>query len=117
MLLRPPISTLFPYTTLFRSALAVSGNGLNDSLNHGDDVLDVKGPVLLGLLKVLHRLQLVQDNVPFLLAQTDDVAELELLITGDENERVELLLDSGIEVIESRSEERRVGKECRSRWS
>src|SRR5690606_35554128 len=73
--------------------LAISGNGLQDRLNHGDDVLDVEGPIFLGLLKVLHRLQLVQDGIPLLLTETDDVAELELLITGNENERVELLLD------------------------
>ena len=35
----------------------------------------------------------------------------------DENQIIEKLTDVGLEVESVRSEERRVGKECRSRWS
>src|SRR5437867_13361914 len=51
MIRRPPSSTLFPYTTLFRSDVAV------DPLHHGvlvgggalrDEVVDVRRPVLDG---------------------------------------------------------------------
>src|SRR2546422_1161496 len=39
MIRRPPRSTLFPYTTLFRSVLGVS----EDIVLTGDDVLEVQG--------------------------------------------------------------------------
>src|SRR5437870_12972232 len=82
MLRRPPRSTLFPYTTLFRSVrdyAQVKADGT------------VSKPVAEAALKMLDV----------------DVLGLDLM------DRKLLLA-----VIEkfSRSEERRVGKECRSRW-
>src|SRR3712207_7558585 len=42
MIRRPPRSTLFPYTTLFRSPVATQYAGLlGDGLAHLDDVVDV----------------------------------------------------------------------------
>src|SRR3712207_8977416 len=41
MIRRPPRSTLFPYTTLFRSAVAVGGHGDEADLAAGVDVADL----------------------------------------------------------------------------
>src|SRR5690348_17669230 len=38
MIRRPPCSTLFPYTTLFRSVPHVDDDGLGESLGHGRPV-------------------------------------------------------------------------------
>src|SRR2546429_10001070 len=75
MIRRPPRSTLFPYTTLFRSHSTV-----------GYDLL-----VYVGCQRFVHYRQ-------------------------REEMRAELKERYGI-VLSTRSEERRVGKECRSRWS
>src|SRR2546422_10328153 len=97
MIRRPPRSTLFPYTTLFRSiyvqlahlareghrVVEVGGGGEDvggERLDLGEQRREVGVALGVGLLK--HRLH------PPLLRELD-----------------------------GRSEERRVGKECRSRWS
>src|SRR2546427_11373046 len=85
MIRRPPRSTLFPYTTLFRSDFFPLGVG------PGDDV--VRGGVCFGL-----------DVFFFTVALT--------LIGG--HQRFAFLFHS---LEHGRSEERRVGKECRSRWA
>src|SRR3712207_9458017 len=87
MIRRPPRSTLFPYTTLFRSEPEQQGQ------QQRADVLAVD-------VGVRHQDDLV-------VAQLRDV---------------ELVVDAGAEGGDHRldlvrSEERRVGKECRSRWS
>src|SRR3989449_9984789 len=94
MIRRPPRSTLFPYTTLFRSP----------------------GDVCKGEAERLNQLGL------------GDAKEFELLETrvqrvGDEVRLTHVLKYKPLgvrlltEPIQDRSEERRVGKECRSRWS
>src|SRR3712207_9161670 len=102
MIRRPPRSTLFPYTTLFRS----------DELPHAERLVVVPavtvtpGPLDLAALRsdpglgVLLLDGLVTSNV----------------VIGD---RVASSLSGPGDVIYDgdRSEERRVGKECRSRWS
>src|SRR5437667_12501407 len=70
MIRRPPRSTLFPYTTLFRSRMGKTR--INDLARE----LEVKSKAVLDYLHEI-----------------------------------------GVENVKSRSEERRVGKECRSRWS
>src|SRR3712207_9221141 len=97
MIRRPPRSTLFPYTTLFRSRC--SGR-----------TLDARK----------------EEAVTEFLAEADRAAPLEVCVFNiganvnfpilDTTERVfrkvwEMACYAG------RSEERRVGKECRSRWS
>src|SRR2546426_11999924 len=104
MIRRPPRSTLFPYTTLFRSAQSarapVGGLGrvevdavvapvtrarkLGDGheLDGGDAQVDKRGKML------------------------DDRLE-----GPGRRERAH------VQLVDDRSEERRVGKECRSRWS
>src|SRR2546422_9820958 len=104
MIRRPPRSTLFPYTTLFRSETgdAPRGRGVREvqTERRGEPRGDVAAPV--------------RDRR---LLETDDVGR----------ERSELARDHGQTLLEVlavaapaggwRSEERRVGKECRSRWS
>src|SRR2546422_8791190 len=96
MIRRPPRSTLFPYTTLFRSHLLqvlqlgtlLRGRVVADRLVVDGAVLHVRPMGLGHLHPVAVRLEAPVEH-PFRLA----------LLRRD------------------RSEERRVGKECRSRWS
>src|SRR5438034_11699866 len=88
MIPRPPSSTLFPYTTLFRSHHVVSAAQAGDRVEQDDDVF-----------AVLHQaLGLFDHHVGHL-----DVA-------------VRRLVERGRDHFDARSEERRVGKECRYRW-
>src|SRR3712207_9555871 len=96
MIRRPPRSTLFPYTTLFRSDFDVLV-GIN-LLREGLDLPEVS---LVAILDA--------DKEGFLrsgrsLIQT--IGRAARNVSGE----VHMYADK-------RSEERRVGKECRSRWS
>src|SRR3712207_9330377 len=111
MIRRPPRSTLFPYTTLFRS-------------EHGTGVIWITHDlgVVAGIadrVLVMYGGRCVEDGT------VDDVLErpahpytrgllgaLPDLATSDDGE-----LATVPGVPPARSEERRVGKECRSRWS
>src|SRR2546430_15820317 len=96
MIRRPPRSTLFPYTTLFRS-----WDGLDPKWNPGGLWRPVRvadsGPVRLSGLRAL------------CVEATEDRGRLQLTLTVD--------APAGPTSVRLRSEERRVGKECRSRWS
>src|SRR3712207_9282627 len=107
MIRRPPRSTLFPYTTLFRSADVkrlrdATGAGMMDckkALTESDgdydkavELLRIKGAKDVG--KRLER------------STTNGV------VVSKDNALLELDCETDF-----RSEERRVGKECRSRWS
>src|SRR2546427_12787942 len=96
MIRRPPRSTLFPYTTLFRST-------------------EVQRVVAYGAGPA----QLVQQRVDAL-AQIGLVAGLQQggeLVTAHARQRGRAA-QRGLQAARHlRSEERRVGKECRSRWS
>src|SRR5256884_9921565 len=95
---RPPRSTLFPYTTLFRS-LAGRGAGLATA-----GLLPVNGE---------HVGEVVVDDD----GAGDFVAELAAAIAA-QFAAADELHEVGLAVVfDDRSEERRVGKECRSRWS
>src|SRR2546426_11955567 len=96
MIRRPPRSTLFPYTTLFRSVLeAVAAAAelpaaeLRRAASVAGGIAQVAEAALTGGMTALERfsIRLMQPVLP-MLAQPAQ-----------------------------RSEERRVGKECRSRWS
>src|SRR2546425_12910843 len=129
MIRRPPRSTLFPYTTLFRSVdevahlvrsqvAAVLGNvlvvlpmvlllSLGYAQLFGHTPID--GPHAIAVLDSLSLLGMS----PLFAAFTGVLLFASSLIAGwAENWFVLRRLDSVI-----RSEERRVGKECRSRWS
>src|SRR2546429_8048527 len=95
MIRRPPRSTLFPYTTLFRSlsfTFFATNNG-GDALARAATTAEwLKHPSLALEFAGLHWLP-----IHFWM-----MASLSLLVRN---------------VTWGRSEERRVGKECRSRWS
>src|SRR2546422_11383237 len=101
MIRRPPRSTLFPYTTLFRS-LHIFGGEREELLR--------QGARLRGALAAQgeERLHLAEQRVGALRLERARfaVALQRLAVQAPLREDVA-----------QRSEERRVGKECRSRWS
>src|SRR5256884_7721721 len=99
MIRRPPRSTLFPYTTLFRSDLGMLARGdAMLAVSYGGETQEI-----IQLLEALKRLEMplvtLTGCVRSTLAQASDV-----------------VLDVSVRE-EARSEERRVGKEGRSRWA
>src|SRR3989454_7421862 len=122
MIRRPPRSTLFPYTTLFRSAVKVTRQvlevvpGVSVQGLGATAELEPVGQVEAG------KLTLKVSGVQGCLLATATVTVQERgLLAG-----VEAGQSSVVEVVRAvtmtvslplRSEERRVGKECRSRWS
>src|SRR2546425_13090410 len=99
MIRRPPRSTLFPYTTLFRSV-------------EGLPQLDIVGRQTHGGLELAQRLPPVP--LPKMDPPEVHVGELPRLVARGALR----LLEPRDRLLElARSEERRVGKECRSRWS
>src|SRR5690554_7983785 len=114
MIRRPPRSTLFPYTTLFRSHTRGYTQGVQNNI-HGDTISKERHVFLANntgynTLVTMSTGHLIPNgNLPFLgnihLGQLHN-ASGQLIANGDV---VFLTL--------FRSEERRVGKECRSRWS
>src|SRR3712207_9486792 len=118
MIRRPPRSTLFPYTTLFRSV---------DAANFPAEVRDQVIAIAVQLWEVFSKedATLVEVN-PLAKAPDGTVLALDAKVTLDENAGFRhtghaALEDSAsadpLEARAKRSEERRVGKECRSRWS
>src|SRR5689334_25249094 len=96
MLRRPPSSTLFPYTTLFRS---------------GEDFAQCLGNIEAW----------VHAGIPVCLLFSDPQGKgcrpLEILVCSSVRHPSRRTLHDEIANHKARSEERRVGKECRSRWS
>src|SRR3712207_9570759 len=119
MIRRPPRSTLFPYTTLFRS---VAMDAARTAKRLG---ADTKIVYRRGEQELPARLEEIQhakeEGIEFLFLSSP------IEILGDENAwvrgakciRMQLgeADESGRAAFSKRSEERRVGKECRSRWS
>src|SRR5256884_8037331 len=128
MIRRPPRSTLFPYTTLFRSWMRkaeIAVDKLEDDLaraaldrfqtsqrlapSYREQVEDQKAQVeaLKGaLMKLEQKLEEAKSKRDLLLAR-----HRRSLSLGKAAHAQTMLGD------DSKSEERRVGKECRSRWS
>src|SRR3712207_9489463 len=111
MIRRPPRSTLFPYTTLFRSQKgqkARSGGGVRLGFEGGQTPLFRRIPKR-GFTNI--------NTKEYALVNLDQLNAFE---DGTEVTPV-VLKEAGIVRAEKsgvkRSEERRVGKECRSRWS
>src|SRR3712207_9312847 len=105
MIRRPPRSTLFPYTTLFRSR----------TVDPEIRMYQASSSEMFG--KVVESPQ--RETTPFYPRSPYGVAKVYgHWITVNYRESFGLYAVSGILFNhESRSEERRVGKECRSRWS
>src|SRR3712207_9202464 len=93
MIRRPPRSTLFPYTTLFRSS-----SGWNIANGSG-----YVGDVSLG-----KQVSFVGENGTKVTVEKDNGNGYKVKIGA---------LQTEVKSEDARSEERRVGKECRSRWS
>src|SRR2546430_15298141 len=105
MIRRPPRSTLFPYTTLFRSR-GGRGPGVHQSLG---DRLDSEVEAFQGARSE-------EDQVASL--SEHDLVRRPLPDYVDEHTASPSLQNPSVGLAEMpRSEERRVGKECRSRWS
>src|SRR5258708_39627657 len=110
MIRRPPRSTLFPYTTLFRSA---------------QEALDSLRLRTMSVQISSARATRWEHNFPRGVGVPDQSAVLlSLLMLRGPQTAGELRINSerwhrfaDISSVEARSEERRVGKECRSRWS
>src|SRR2546422_9546248 len=99
MIRRPPRSTLFPYTTLFRSRADAAERLVVDQLG------DRRVAAAHRAIWVFLELQLAELELERV--EQQQPADQRLAGTDDQLDRLHRL----------RSEERRVGKECRSRWS
>src|SRR2546427_13240394 len=96
MIRRPPRSTLFPYTTLFRSHDAYGSPAAEGAVSEYSDGRLYESLRRGGLAYIV-----------------DGPEERLFDLLRDPAERQNVLATRP----EERSEERRVGKECRSRWS
>src|SRR2546425_10756114 len=105
MIRRPPRSTLFPYTTLFRSMFKgdfAETEAEADAWVKGERQKNRRPPELL-----------TRDVVSK--AITREIAEGRGTAHG--GVFLDIASKQSSDYIKQRSEERRVGKECRSRWS
>src|SRR2546429_10003208 len=110
MIRRPPRSTLFPYTTLFRSL--VEAAGVNVFKEFGGAELVYEGNGIAGVItedKGVDKNGNPKDNFT---PGYELRAKVTVLAEGTRGSLTKKLVAA-----KKRSEERRVGKECRSRWS
>src|SRR3712207_9585456 len=115
MIRRPPRSTLFPYTTLFRSGPPARGRPRRRP--------PAPRQLLSSYSANLARRSFFE-NLPTLVLGTTSMNSTasgshHLATFGLRNSRISSSLASSpsLSTTQARSEERRVGKECRSRWS
>src|SRR2546430_16259261 len=115
MIRRPPRSTLFPYTTLFRSY--DRSDSIRASLSDVQFTLFVT-LALVVLVIFLFLRNLSATVIPSLALPLSLVGTFAVMYALDYSldnlSMMALTLSVGFVV--DRSEERRVGKECRSRW-
>src|SRR5256885_17076883 len=107
MIRRPPRSTLFPYTTLFRSHYLEG--------NWQPDLLFVLKQEQDGYEFCQQQMAECDRQLAQYLQQREDRSQGAPL--PEEKRKGRLKKKSGNKPQFDRSEERRVGKECRSRWS
>src|SRR3712207_9459089 len=111
MIRRPPRSTLFPYTTLFRSHV-LDGRTLDYLvINHMEP--DHAAAIEEVLLRYPKAKVISTEKGFYLMHQFGFHVDPANQITVKEGDKQNF----GKHEIVFRSEERRVGKECRSRWS
>src|SRR5690554_7979356 len=124
MLRRPQTSTLFPYTTLFRSKTGQGfykktkdENGKTQILSLDLETLEYKAQkrVKFPTLDMAKPIDDLEKRTAMLIQGQDKAAEFYKMMFGGlfayATNRVPEIADDLF-----RSEERRVGKECRSRW-
>ena len=135
MIRRPPRSTLFPYTTLFRSNSSLPAGeiqsvsaeqgmtGYESSLFSENARFDVTvAPVGIGVNQINVIVSGLDDQ------PLSDISSLKIKVSNPSRSIASIEAEvtenkiSGQDIFtkysaEPRSEERRVGKECRSRWS
>src|SRR2546429_9033173 len=107
MIRRPPRSTLFPYTTLFRSLRLTIGQqsgGLQVSLFR-----ELRSPSCVLVSSLIFLFAIAVGSFPVNSASGDERKSVDPWPSSQTLEPAKLA--------KMRSEERRVGKECRSRWS
>ena len=91
MIRRPPRSTLFPYTTLFRSAKAVR-QALIEQKGHRQEDLPSEGTVGVMLGRMGYRLQRVQKTKPLKrIEETDAIFENVARINAESDSREDSL--------------------------
>src|SRR3712207_5156173 len=151
MIRRPPRSTLFPYTTLFRSGIPefrlpkekivekeiekllqlgvkVETNSLIGRTFTVDDLLDKKGfsAVFIASGAGLPRfMNIPGENLNGVISANEFLTRVNLMRANQSDYATPVKIGKKVLVIgggnvamdAARSEERRVGKECRSRWS
>src|SRR5260370_42689493 len=111
MIRRPPRSTLFPYTTLFRSRQAQRAALRRHAAAVAEDKGEKAGAAAGGLAQAAAGEVAEQRHGP--VAGPDEAGiglDVEQAVVGIRD-------GSAVGALQERSEERRVGKECRSRWS
>src|SRR2546429_7612375 len=120
MIRRPPRSTLFPYTTLFRSiefhrCRVWDGVAGQDCPFLEDQAIVVIDARLVISFRMRHK---KSDLAHHLLHSAVRVVEKGAFLVHGEFVDIFLAWRDGLLAdVRHRSEERRVGKECRSRWS
>src|SRR3712207_9387583 len=114
MIRRPPRSTLFPYTTLFRSgdALALTDEPEQDVLGADVVVAELQRLAQRQLEDLLGTRGEGDVAGRGLLALADDLLDLLADPLERDAEGLERLGGDALALVDQRSEERRVGKEC-----
>src|SRR5256886_16709950 len=122
MIRRPPRSTLFPYTTLFRSLrqFGLEGKALlyarDRGRGAGPDAFRFVGGDWSDAERVLRQVDLLLNFHYAIDPRLLGCARRTALVDIDPG-LLQVWISTGQLNVPARSEERRVGKECRSRWS
>src|SRR3989449_9532117 len=120
MIRRPPRSTLFPYTTLFRSYREgfIQPAEQEETEDGAPRRRTKKGILQLAVIHLRQRLcsssRALAESLTHL-AESERISPQYRVIATQLAKRAERIKTHA--KLDVRSEERRVGKECRSRWS
>src|SRR5256885_16355174 len=116
MIRRPPRSTLFPYTTLFRSPQAkLISDVIVRDFSVFSNVASTSSGVELMNCEIIALGNSTRSASDLVIAHAVMKDAIDAAAVREALRRAGLSVEC--ELAEKRSEERRVGKECRSRWS